>query len=58
MAIFTYDLGHNWKLEQTVNEVKGKGIVETMSFYNGKEAIYLPNESCQKLRDLFKILNK
>ncbi len=56
MATFTYDLGQNWKLEQTVVEVKGgRGVSETMVFYNKDGAsIALPNESCERLRAIFK----
>ncbi len=51
---FEYDLGKHWKLAQYVNDGK-----ETMIFYQDEElnGIALENESCEKLRAIFKKIN-
>ena len=52
---FEYDLGKGWKLAQYANDGK-----EAMIFYqdNELEGISLPNESCERLRAIFKHINK
>jgi hypothetical protein len=52
---FEYDLAKNWKLAQYSNDGK-----ETMIFYQDDEldGIALENESCERLRAIFKKINQ
>lgn len=51
---FEYDLGKHWKLAQYANDGK-----ESMVFYQDDElnGIVLENESCERLRAIFKKIN-
>lgn len=60
MAVFNYDLGAGWKMQQIVDDKTDDNgaLIEAMVFSKGIEQIVLENESVKKLRGIFKTINR